>query len=586
LRIAGDGRVAVAKWLRRTSRSPLAWVLAGACALYTIGIGWGLPGSDGWDDDGIAPRDFLVGACRTYWPPHYFTYPPVHLVLLAILTLPVTLIGLARAASWSPHDVVAELIRVPYMTMFAVVARVVTALMAIGIVCTVARIVEELWGRRAGIWAAAVLALNVVFTYYAHTSNLDVPYLFWTLLAVLSIVRSVLRHEPQRLKHFALFCVLAVGTKDQAYAVFLLSVPIGVAYWLGADPWARANWRSIVRELAISSICGAALLLLVDGALVNPSGFVERMRFLAGPASQDHANYAPSLAGRVRVLMDSASFFGRFYPLGLAPLVGYGLYLHVVRTRGEPARAVAGLLPLLAMFSFAFAFNCVARRTEHRFLLPESIFAAFYGGLALDALTSHGPGHDGRSRVAWQAAGWLVTALLGGRALFECAGVDVALLRDPRYEAEAWLSAHVMPGEVIEVYGNNAYLPRLPSSALVVRLDTSPIAARSPMPGMQESEEPYDLVEQRRPDWIVLSEGWVWRYTFAPPDPSIARTIAPIQVTRQHDVAARAYFASLFAGTGAYAEAHVARYDDRFWPRVDIHASTTRSIYVFHRTRR
>jgi hypothetical protein len=143
-----------------------------------------------------------------------------------------------------------------------------------------------------------------------------------------------------------------------------------------------------------------------------------------------------------------------------------------------------------------------------------------------------------------------------------------------------------MPGEVIEVYGNNAYLPRLPSSSLVVRLDTSPIAARSPMPGMQESEEPFDLVEQRRPDWIVLSEGWVWRYTVAPPDPSIARTMAPIQVARQHDAAARAYFASLFAGTGAYAEAHVARYDDRFWPRVDIHASTTRSIYVFHRTRR
>jgi hypothetical protein len=327
---------------------------------------------------------------------------------------------------------------------------------------------------------------------------------------------------------------------------------------------------------------------LVDGALVNPSGFVERMRFLAGPASQDHANYAPTLAGRARVLMDSASFFGRFYPLGLAPLVGYGLYLHVVRTRGDPARAVAGFLPLLAMLSFAFAFNCVARRTEHRFLLPESIFAAFYGGMALDALTSHGPGHDCRSRVAGlrQATGWLVAALLGGRALFECAGVDVALLRDPRYEAEAWLSAHVMPGEVIEVYGNNAYLPRLPSSALVVRLDTSPIAARSPMPGMKESEEPYDLVEQRRPDWIVLSEGWVWRYTVAPPDPSIARTMAPIQIERQHDLAARAYFASLFAGTGAYAEAHVASYDDRFWPRVDIHASTTRSIYVFHRTRR
>ena len=578
----------MATWLRRAGRSPLAWGIAGAWTLYTIGIGWGLPGSDGWDDDGIAPRDFLVGAYRTFMPSHYFTYPPVHLVLLTILTLPATVIGLARAASWAPHDVVAELIRVPYMTTYAVGARLVTTLMAIGIVRNIACIGEELWGRRAGIWAAAVVALNAAFTYYAHTSNLDVPYLFWTLCAVLSLVRTILRHEAARLKQFAFFCVLAIGTKDQAYAVFLLSFPIVVVYWLGADPWARANWRSILRELAISSIGGAGLLLLVDGALVNPSGFVQRVGFLVGSASQDHANYAPTVAGRVRVLLDSASYFVRYYPMGLAPLVAYGIYLHATRTRCDPARAVAGWLPLFAIISFALAFNCVARRTEHRFLLPQSLFTGLYGGLALDALTSPAARRDRGLKGAWraQAAGWLVTALLAGRALFECVGVDVALLRDPRYDAEAWLSAHVMPGEVIEVYGNNVYLPRLPPSASVNRLDTSPIGERSPMPRMHELEQPYDLVEQRRPDWIVLSEGWVWRYTIAPPDPSTARTLAPIQVARQRDLASRAYFASLFAGTSAYAEAYVARYDDRFWPRVDIHASTTRSIYVFHRARR
>src|SRR5580700_8980565 len=94
LRNLSAQRAAAAACLGRATRSPLAWLLLGGFALHAVGIGWGLPASDGWDDDGVAPRDFLVGAYMTYRTSHYFTYPPVHLVLLTILTLPVTLLGL------------------------------------------------------------------------------------------------------------------------------------------------------------------------------------------------------------------------------------------------------------------------------------------------------------------------------------------------------------------------------------------------------------------------------------------------------------------------------------------------------------
>jgi hypothetical protein len=88
---------------RRLPRSPLAWIVVGTFVLHTIGIGWGLPASDGWDDDGVAPRDFLVGAYMTYRPGHYFTYPPLHLLVLTVLSLPATLVGLARSASPRLH---------------------------------------------------------------------------------------------------------------------------------------------------------------------------------------------------------------------------------------------------------------------------------------------------------------------------------------------------------------------------------------------------------------------------------------------------------------------------------------------------
>ena len=43
-------------WLR----APLFWILAVAAGLRLAGLFWGLPASDGWDDDGFAPRNFLT----------------------------------------------------------------------------------------------------------------------------------------------------------------------------------------------------------------------------------------------------------------------------------------------------------------------------------------------------------------------------------------------------------------------------------------------------------------------------------------------------------------------------------------------
>jgi len=563
-------------WLARTAASPLAWILVASLAVRLVGITWGLPAADGWDDDGVAPRDFLSGVYESYVPGSFFTYPPVHLLLLTLLTLPGWVVGLVRATSLSPHDVIAELTRVPYMTAFSLVARAVAEVMALGIVYAVARIGEELWGRRAGLWGAGVVALNAPFAYHAHTSNLDVPYLFWSMFALLWLVRTIVRHEPRLLRYAGLCAALAVGTKDQAYAVFVLSIPVALGAWLAADAWPREHVRLVARQLVVAIVTAAVLLAVVDGAVTNPTGFVKRLHFLTGTASQDHAYYAANWIGRRRVLEDTVRFFDHFYPVALAPFVLAGVYLHVTRTHVDRPRLVAGLLPALALVSFTLAFNCVARRTEHRFLLPQSVFVSLYAGLAFDVVTAQA------SRI--RVVGWVAALALGGRALFDCVAVDVALVRDPRYAAEAWLDAHVAPGDSIEVYGNNVYLPRLPSSARIARVDAEPLRDRSPLPGVTEIEQPFDEVEERKPEWIVASEAWTWRYVMPPPtDPAGAIVLAPQQAERERDVATRAYFASLFHGTGAYEMAFQSVYDDSFWPRVDIHASTTRTIFVFHR---
>lgn len=132
-------------------RSPLAWVLVVVGLLHVVGIGWGLPASDGWDNDGVAPRDFLPGLAATYTPGRFYTYPPVHLALLALLTLPIILIAVARAPSFALPDLVAEALKVPYMTSIAYVARSVSLLMSLGVVFFLARLAEELRAHELGL---------------------------------------------------------------------------------------------------------------------------------------------------------------------------------------------------------------------------------------------------------------------------------------------------------------------------------------------------------------------------------------------------------------------------------------------------
>ncbi len=328
-------------------RAPLFWILLTAAGLRLAGLFWGLPAADGWDDDGFAPRNFLTALVLTWKPGAYFTYPPLHALLLALPALPVAGWALAHAPSLSQHDVIAAITQPATMTYFAVLGRLVSLAMSLGIIWCVGEMTRLVAGARAGLLAAAACALNFGLTYYGQVSNLDVPYLFWASLALVWCMRAVMDEEPRRFWRAALFAAAAVATKDQAYALFLLSLPVFLLLWFAADAWPRRNGRKIALTLLASAAVSLFLLLLVDGAITNPSGFLHRVAFLAGPASQDYAQYLHNPSGWLALLSDMGSYFSQGYGLAAVTLAVLGVALHILRSRNS-AR-VAGLLPLLAI---------------------------------------------------------------------------------------------------------------------------------------------------------------------------------------------------------------------------------------------
>ncbi len=581
----------------------MTWIVLFVAIVRVVGIGWGLPASDGWDNDGVAPRDFLPGLAETFTPGAYYTYPPVHLAILAVLTLPVTLVAFLRAPSHALADVVHEIIKVPYMTSIAYVARGVSLLMSLGIVVFVARIAEEIRAHELGVtiagvrekdkdprvlhvkWCtAALVGVNASLTYYAHTTNLDVPYLFWATWALLVLVRALGRSEPRLVRRAFALAVLAIGTKDQAYAMFLLSIPVALAYWLWRGVAPRGDRARAVRELTIALGLAIVLFVIVDGVVFNPTGFRARVGFLTGSASQDYSEYTNDWPGRLQVLRDATKRFWFFYPNAVLVLIAGGLVVAFREARGQtdPSRRVTqtviALLPLLVAVSFTVTFNWTARRTDARFLLPQSILLAIYGGFAMERLVF---ATTRTLRLVGQAAVSIALAI----AIFTCIAVDANLVFDPRYDAEEWLRRHVEPGDTIETYGHNVYMPRLTAipNVHITRVSPEPLERRNPMPDVEEIRGLYEDAPKRGARFLVVPTGWVWRYLPDPSPPGAGKQIAPTQSRSAADEEATRFFDQLVRSAGAFQIVHDAKYDDAIFPVVNVHGSTTRWVWIYER---
>ena len=486
---AGKG-ARLAWWIGRGGvlRDPAMLVQLVFALALVVGSSWGLPGSDSWADDAISPRSCGLGAIvETYWPGHFHHYPPLHMALLTLVALP--WMGLAAIRVGANADALgAELVKPLYMTGIEVGARLIAAAMAIAIVRSTIVLWERLAGRRAGIAAGAIVAANAIFVFYAHTGNLDVPYLFWIALSLVEIDR-VACGEPNEIQAL-LLATAAVLTKDQAAGALILPLPV----YLVLVPWLARRAPVFRRGLVVGALASLATYGLVSGAFVNPVGFGERLLHLFGPASKPSMTYAGNFGGALDLARDELRTTTDFtsWPIAVAAFAG----VPVALTRRPALARWRSLLPLLASISFAIFFSFPVRQNDHRYFLPESILFAPYAALTFDFAWSRWP--RARSLVAAAAAASLLPCLLG------VASLDATLLADSRYAAERFL-ARLPPGTHVEVYGGPIFLPRIPPGLAVVRPGIEPIAERQAIAGVTDIVDRDLDPRARAPAAIVLA---------------------------------------------------------------------------------
>jgi 4-amino-4-deoxy-L-arabinose transferase-like glycosyltransferase len=406
-------------------RRALLLVLAVALVLGAWGLRWGLPGEFGWAPDEVLPADVDAAAGQRFAHGWHTKYPPLHFALLAAASAPVRVAG--RALGWD-----APLVHDARMTA----GRVLSLALSLGVLVLVHRCGREMGDAWAGVLAAALLALSVPFAYYAKMANLDVPYLFWFAFSLLFFLRARRRAQPRDFGLFALAAAAAVATKDQAFALYVLTVPFLV-------------WEMVRRgagRLALAMLgTGAVAYAVLSGALFNPVGWVAHVRLIAGPASSAFRMFDQGLLGHLELLGQTARHLA--FVMGVPSLVA--ALAGLVFAWRERAGHRAWLSSLVPAVSYVVFFPLVVLYVYDRFLLPVALVLSLFGGLALSrALDLH----------PW--AGRAAAVALLAFALARAASVDVLLARDSRYAVEEWLRREVGPAPLVAAVGPLEYLPR------------------------------------------------------------------------------------------------------------------------------
>jgi hypothetical protein len=480
-----------------------------------VTVAWDLPGSHGWENDGVAPREFFAGVAQNLTPGQGHQYPLLHSLLLALLSLPFLL----PAVLAGPLDAAAvreRVLSVPVMTGVSAIAKLVAITMACIAVLALARVVRRTFGTRAGWLAALFAATNLTFAFYGRVSNLDVPYVTYTVLA-LDAVLDVREHgDAGAFRRFALFAAAAVATKDQAYAAFVLVAPLYVALLPLASSKDR---RRDALLLARGAGVGALGYGLMSGALLNPTGFVTRVGNLSGPASQGWKGYTRDLAGVLANVEDAFSSMPHvFWPWPALGLSCLGVLVALVARPGAAplARRTERLLPGVAGVSSFLFFTLVVARAEHRFLLPFGLMLAAYGGVGADALLAFAQRATGARGLVPAARVFVAGSL--AFAAWRSAAVHLTQLGDARRAVVDFL-AKAPRGTVVETYGLTVYAPHFdvgPDAPYRVRR-VGPTSARSrnPLVGVEEVQGAIGDVAARQPDVIVFSEGFANVYLAA-----------------------------------------------------------------------
>lgn len=452
-----------------------------SAGLYLTAFTWGLPGQ-GWASDELTPGSVFQAVDAHFSHGWWSKYPPAHYYLLTIASAPFLawrwLDPIAFGASLAPD-------------MLFVMFRCVSVAMAVSIVLMVYLCGSYLYNTWSALVGAAVAALTMPVVFYAKLANVDLPFVWWFGISLVSFARIAVEDSKIDYILFALAGTLAVCTKDQAYGLY--GVPVLA---LGFRVYSRTPGPSPVRRLAAMirqrHLLAAAGLSLAAFAvchnlLFNAGGFSSHVRNTSG--RELYRMFEPTIAGQWQLwravwIVIRVSFGWPTFLLCVS-----GLALSFWRPEKTHKRLWWLLLPAV---SYYITFLAVIGYTYDRFLLPIFVVLALAGGFCASRVEQAAP----HVRNVLRAG---IVGVLTYSFAYVMA-VNMAMLSDSRYAIEAWIRSNVEPGATIGLIGTLEHVPRI-----------NGVFTRFLNPTAQE-------IRSVSPEYVVVNADWVRRFQPGTPE--------------------------------------------------------------------
>ena len=406
-------------------------------------------------------------------------------------------------------------------------SRLLTKLMLLGAVGLLYHMARKSYGVFSARIIALIAATTAGFIAYSHFLTVDIPVLFWMLVAFTFSHGILFERKLSNYLLAGFFTGIAAATKYNGVAI---GISLVVAHLLSIriEAWKQIPWK----EILYSQKLIAGLVMVIVGFLVgNPFAVLDYPAFSSGFLY--NFMVAPVYEGQTG--HSFIRFFGRmieivglpFFILSATSLLAG---LHGLLFKHEEWKIRATFLLCLSVFVPYYIEFGMFPRLETRFVLPIMPLWFLMTGLIWQKLRPY------------KAALGVVLVCLVGYNLVCSIYVGKRFLDDPRLQAEAWVRQNMPVGSSVEkdIYSPSwMYMPQVQAEVTVMpfvtgreRLFEVLFPNNQFINGTEEdrlrAEEKIawfseEALLKRNPDYIVVDSLYYQRFV----EPGIRRDLYP-----------------------------------------------------------
>jgi len=429
--------VAMNKYARA---SILPAILVAAAALRFAALDWGFPFSLHCDEYGMIARVQRMTAERS-WDPKFYSYPALPEYLMVSTAL------LLKAAGAPLQQ--AEL----YLFGRGMAAAFGTATVALIYVAA-----RAAFGPGEAVFAALLLAFNVLHVRNSHFTSRDVPIGFWTALTTLAALRLLRRGSWKAAVAAGAAGGLAAATKYNG-ALALIMLPLAAALTSRPLSWRRRAGMTFAGGLVAVLVFLAAAPYTVLARDGFDAAFSYEFNYVRGIIRPEWSHEFDGTRPYLYHLLNNLPFSAG--PLAALAMLGGALFAAIRHRREDLVLLSFPLLYFAAIGGWHIKFM--------RYLLPMVPQLCLLAALPLAWLWR--AGQRGWSRPAAAAGQIAAMTVTVSAALYALAYLNVFFTPDARIQAVDWARANLGAGHTVLTEPSPWEQPQVGSSPMLIHRD-------------------------------------------------------------------------------------------------------------------